>query len=197
MRTATFWLLGTVAAILVGSRLTIAVIGGGELASEGPIYLLDVVILAVVVLVVAYFGVQAAIYAPWHGLSKRVRDFSPNATVLSSAIEPDQFEFFRSNGFRQGVGPWPFHAAIALRRNSLEVWRRSSGQDTKVAKVHSQDFAVSVVHVHWPTGVFPALDVATANGSLRLYPMRVSRWWRTQRLTELELEEIVLQLPED
>lgn len=191
MKTVLAWLIGVVVVIVVGARLAIAVLGGGELASEDPTILLDALIMAFVVLVALYFGIQAAVYSPWFRLTERIRADTPMATVLSSAIETDQFSFFHSNGFPHSVGPWPFHAAIALQRNSLVVWRRIGGQDKKVAEVNSGDLVMMVVLVHSPIGVFPALEVANARGSLRLYPMQVSRWSGAKRLSMKELEDLV------
>lgn len=195
MRPVLAWLVGALVVVLIGARLSFALLGGSDLASEEPTFLLDAALMAVTVLVAIFLGIQAFIYAPWYGLTERIRGVTPSATVLSSAIETDQFRFFHSNGSQQAVGPWPFHAAIALRQDFLEVWRRSGGQDKKLAEVRSSDLAISVVLVSSPIGVFPALEVATTSGSLRLYPMKVSRWWSAKRLTKVELEELVLNLP--
>lgn len=189
-------LLGIVVVALIGVRLAIAASGSGELASENPAFFLDVVIVALMLLVATYFGIQAVIYSPWRALSDRVHAAAPSATVVSSAIETDSFGVLHSHGFQKHIGPWPFHAAIVFKKNSVAVWRRLAGQDLKVAEINSGELDVTVIDVPSPVGVFPALQVASAKGHLRLYPMKVSRWKGAKRLSKEELEALVSGLSE-
>lgn len=184
-------LLGILIVALIGTRLAIAVDGSGRLSSENPAVLLDAVLVVLILLVAGYFGIQVVIYSPWRAITERVQAATPSATVVSSAIETDSFSFLHSHGFQRHVGPRPFHAAIVLKKNTVAVWRRLGGQDLKVAEINSGELAVAVIHVPSPVGVFPALQVTSAKGHLRLYPMKVSRWKGAKRLSKEELDALV------
>jgi hypothetical protein len=192
-----FWAITIVAVLLVGLRLAIALVGGGELASADSVYLLDAVLLALVLAVSLIVIVRAATNVPWAVLTSRVLASNSDGVVLSSVIETDQFPFLRQNGDPNRLGFLPFNAAVVLRRNSLAVWRRSHGEAQEVAKLQSEDLSVQVTSVSTPLGVFPALEVAVSSESLRLYPMDVSRWWRVQRLNAAQLEALVEDIPKN